>query len=145
MVCVRPGVLLVRASAFLPTSALIALDLPTLERPANAISGGPGGGSSEPRPAARRNSACAKTDMAKAGNSNKIAPFASGTRDEVRVGAGCPSACGKHALRAGQGAGNRGASLCRVSRRRRQQRRTGQPEDRRTDLRVPAEAAARLQ
>src|SRR4051812_26107956 len=35
---VRPGVCEVRASAFLPVSALIRLDLPTLERPANAIS-----------------------------------------------------------------------------------------------------------
>src|ERR671925_169156 len=66
MVCVRPGVLLVRASAFLATSALMALDLPTLERPANAISGGPGGGSSEPRPAARKNAACALGALAAA-------------------------------------------------------------------------------
>src|SRR5690348_15648659 len=35
---VRPGVCEVRASAFCPASALIRLDLPTLERPANAIS-----------------------------------------------------------------------------------------------------------
>src|SRR3954469_4286046 len=35
---VRPGVLEVRASACRPVSALIRLDLPTLERPANAIS-----------------------------------------------------------------------------------------------------------
>src|SRR6202521_1182115 len=40
---VRPGVLLVRAS-FAPTSALITLDLPTLERPRKAISGTPGAG-----------------------------------------------------------------------------------------------------
>src|SRR5580698_249970 len=43
MVCVRPGVLLVLA-ILLPTSALIRLDLPTLERPTKAISGAPGGG-----------------------------------------------------------------------------------------------------
>src|SRR3979490_1247589 len=43
MLRVRPGVLLVRAS-FAPTSELITLDLPTLERPRNAISGTPGGG-----------------------------------------------------------------------------------------------------
>src|SRR5262249_10088033 len=36
--CVRPGVCEVRASALRPVSALIRLDLPTLERPANAIS-----------------------------------------------------------------------------------------------------------
>src|SRR5579864_4527035 len=35
---VRPGVLEVRASALRPVSALIRLDLPTLERPAKAIS-----------------------------------------------------------------------------------------------------------
>src|SRR5579862_7091177 len=43
MVCVRPGVLLVLA-ILLPTSELIRLDLPTLERPTKAISGAPGGG-----------------------------------------------------------------------------------------------------
>src|SRR5581483_9786012 len=35
---VRPGVLEVRASALRPVSALMRLDLPTLERPAKAIS-----------------------------------------------------------------------------------------------------------
>src|SRR5690348_14990997 len=35
---VRPGVCEVRASELRPVSALIRLDLPTLERPANAIS-----------------------------------------------------------------------------------------------------------
>src|ERR1039457_58168 len=43
MVWVRPGVLLVLA-ILLPTSELIKLDLPTLERPRNAISGAPAGG-----------------------------------------------------------------------------------------------------
>src|ERR1700681_461315 len=43
MLRVRPGVLLVRAS-FAPTSELITLDFPTLERPRKAISGTPGGG-----------------------------------------------------------------------------------------------------
>src|SRR5208337_5565212 len=43
MVWVRPGVLLVLA-ILLPTSELIKLDLPTLERPTKAISGAPGGG-----------------------------------------------------------------------------------------------------
>jgi hypothetical protein len=43
MLRVRPGVLLVRAS-FAPTSALIRLDFPTLERPRKAISGTVGAG-----------------------------------------------------------------------------------------------------
>src|SRR5579863_6665344 len=43
--CVRPGVLDVRASARRPVSALISDDLPTLERPAKAISGPAIGGS----------------------------------------------------------------------------------------------------
>src|SRR5258706_5072205 len=46
MSCVRPGVLLTNARRRRPASVLIALDLPALERPANAISGIPGGGSS---------------------------------------------------------------------------------------------------
>ena len=40
-----------------PRSALIALDLPTFERPANAISGGPGGGRSAEPPLEARNAA----------------------------------------------------------------------------------------
>ncbi|MCY1378226.1 hypothetical protein D9M69_658420 [compost metagenome] len=40
----RPGVLDVRANPLWPTSALISDDLPTLERPAKAISVGPSGG-----------------------------------------------------------------------------------------------------
>src|SRR5687767_9636162 len=42
--CVRPGVLEVRARRDWPVSALISVDLPTLERPENATSGGPSGG-----------------------------------------------------------------------------------------------------
>ena len=42
--CVRPGVCEVRASAWRPVSALTSDDLPTLERPAKAISGAPTGG-----------------------------------------------------------------------------------------------------
>src|ERR1043166_5190099 len=49
---VRPGVCEVRASALRPASALIRLDFPTLERPANAISIGPMGGSAANDPAA---------------------------------------------------------------------------------------------
>src|ERR1700722_19765745 len=49
---VRPGVFEVRASARRPVSALIKLDLPTLERPANAISGAPIGGTESSPPAA---------------------------------------------------------------------------------------------
>src|SRR5438045_3195466 len=39
MVCVRPGVLLVKASLFWPMRALIRLDFPTLLLPKNATSG----------------------------------------------------------------------------------------------------------
>src|SRR6267142_3474273 len=63
MVWVRPGVLLVLARLRRPARALIALDLPTLERPAKAISGGPGGKRSAGRPAARRNCALEKACM----------------------------------------------------------------------------------
>ena len=49
---VRPGVCEVRASARRPVSALIRLDLPTLERPANAISMPRIGGSAVDEPAA---------------------------------------------------------------------------------------------
>src|SRR5262245_43189724 len=66
MVCVRPGVLLMRASPLRPSSALMALDLPTLERPANAISGGPGGGTSPGRAAPSANFACEKGLIRKA-------------------------------------------------------------------------------
>jgi hypothetical protein len=58
MVWVRPGVLAVKARRLRPRIALIALDLPTLERPAKATSGGPGGGSWLDWLAAARNCAC---------------------------------------------------------------------------------------
>ena len=41
MVCVRPGVELVRASPFTPSKLLSKLDLPTFERPIKATSGRP--------------------------------------------------------------------------------------------------------
>ncbi len=44
--CVRPGVCEVRASALRPVNALMSEDLPTLERPAKAISSPRGGGRS---------------------------------------------------------------------------------------------------
>src|SRR5580693_5068890 len=53
---VRPGVFEVRASARRPVSALIKLDLPTLERPANAISGALIGGTDSSEPAAEMKS-----------------------------------------------------------------------------------------
>src|SRR5580704_918698 len=53
---VRPGVFEVRANARRPVSALIRLDLPTLERPANAISGAPIGGTDSIDPAAEMKS-----------------------------------------------------------------------------------------
>src|SRR6202041_794425 len=49
---VRPGVLDARASAFLPVSALIRLDLPTLDRPANATSNSPARGKDSTLPVA---------------------------------------------------------------------------------------------
>src|SRR5690606_32643021 len=42
MSCVRPGVLLTRASFRVPVIALIALDLPEFERPTKATSGSSG-------------------------------------------------------------------------------------------------------
>jgi hypothetical protein len=51
---VRPGVELVRAS-LVPTSELITLDLPTLDRPRKAISGIDGAGKWETSVAAARN------------------------------------------------------------------------------------------
>src|SRR5712671_3153984 len=53
---VRPGIELVRAS-FAPTSALITLDLPTLERPRKATSGRLGAGKCDTSVAAARNRA----------------------------------------------------------------------------------------
>src|SRR6266478_6060253 len=87
MVCVRPGVLLTRASPSRPRSALMALDLPTLERPAKAISGAPGvAGQRRGRP--RAGSSLERRPSWGAGNSNKIAPFESGeSGDEPRTGA----------------------------------------------------------
>src|SRR5258705_5175216 len=84
MVWVRPGVLLVRARLRRPERALIALDLPTLERPAKAISGGPGGRRSPGRPAARRNSALENGCMG-GWNSNKIPPFFRGNHEMLRA------------------------------------------------------------
>src|SRR5580692_5974480 len=49
---VRPGVLEVRANAWRPVNALMRLDLPTLERPAKAISGAVIGGTEASEPAA---------------------------------------------------------------------------------------------
>src|SRR3954468_8826341 len=126
MVCVRPGVLLVRARLRRPAMALIALDLPTFERPANAISTGPGGGKSAARAAARINAAWAKTVM-EAGNSNKIAPFVSGDgsgdRKRSGSGAGGGDRIGSRLLgeRAGQGPVDCQPGLRRVPWRGRQQ------------------------
>ena len=53
--CVRPGVCEVRASALREVSPLIRLDLPTFERPANAISTPFIGGSRSAVPAAAAN------------------------------------------------------------------------------------------
>src|SRR3954466_11545020 len=110
MVCVRPGVLLVRASARRPKMALMALDLPTLERPAKAISGGPGGGKSAARPAARRNAAWGAPAM-EAGNSNKIAPFVSGDGSGDRNRPGYSrGGCNNNGIRLDSDAAGRGPS-----------------------------------
>src|SRR5207247_9752669 len=55
---VRPGVLDVRANARRPVSALISDDLPTLERPAKAISGPADEGSASNVPTAATNLHC---------------------------------------------------------------------------------------
>src|SRR3954468_11669384 len=82
MVWVRPGVLLVKESRLRPVSALMALDLPTLERPAKTISGTRGDGKSAGLPAEARNCAWENRCMArKAVNSNKITPFRSGAKN----------------------------------------------------------------
>src|SRR6476469_6212614 len=142
MVCVRPGVLLVRASARRPVRALMALDFPTLERPANATSGGPGGGSSAMRPTARRNTACANALMAKAGNSNKIAPFQYGeSGDEARRDTRGRDAGGGPRMGPGQAAGGCRPGVRRVPCGRRQQYRRGEPETRRAVLRIHRETA----
>ena len=58
----RPGVLLEKANRLRPASALIALDLPTLERPAKASSGPRSGGKSRGCAAESRNCACWRGD-----------------------------------------------------------------------------------
>src|SRR5436190_24018523 len=55
MVWVRPGAFEENARRRRPASALIALDLPTLERPTNATSGTPSVGNSSSVPAEARN------------------------------------------------------------------------------------------
>src|ERR1700722_5289952 len=60
---VRPGVFEVRAGALRLVSALIRLDLPTLERPANAISMPVAGGSDSKEAAADMNSHCAAKSL----------------------------------------------------------------------------------
>src|SRR5580698_6520870 len=54
--CVRPGVLEVRARLWRPVRALTSEDLPTFERPAKAISGGPIGGRPSDLAAAKKKS-----------------------------------------------------------------------------------------
>jgi len=60
MCCVRPGILLANASRERFASTLIAVDFPAFERPANAISGGPGGGNCASFAMESANSACCK-------------------------------------------------------------------------------------
>src|SRR3970040_1210269 len=88
MVCVRPGVLLLRAGRLRPASALRALDLPTFERPANAISGGPSGSRSAARAAEARKAACERSLMTGAGIliKSRLSHFR-GQGDDARTGA----------------------------------------------------------
>src|ERR1051326_8294776 len=112
MVCVRPGVLLVRARPRLPRSALIALDLPTFERPAKAISGTPAAGRSCGRPAARRKAACEKAFMGTRILIKSRLSRSGGIRDGSGIGGrGAHRPVGGTGLRAGreEGAGHRGA------------------------------------
>src|SRR5919198_349936 len=148
MVCVRPGVLLVNASRFCPTSALIALDLPTFERPAKAISGGPGGGKSLTAPLEAMKLACENAFIGRE-NSNKIAPFVG-----LGFSAHVPVTCVRRARRdrlscpgAGrsEGSADRGPGVRELSRRRRQQRRRGQSQACRPVSRVPRQTARRFQ
>src|SRR5258705_13482660 len=78
--CVRPGVCDVRASARRPVSALIRLDLPTLERPAKAISTPRIGGSASTDPAAQAN--CQSP-----ANSLRPASVSARVKEEARAGA----------------------------------------------------------
>ena len=79
---VRPGVREVRASALRPVSALIRLDLPTLERPAKAISTPRIGGSEATELAAA-------TKCQSPANSRR--PALDLVAGEVGIGHGCPS------------------------------------------------------
>src|SRR5215510_4071381 len=81
---VRPGVCEVRASAFLPVSALIRLDLPTLERPANAISMPRMGGSAAMVLAAA---------MKRQSPANSLRPRSISSSVNCRVGKGAGTAC----------------------------------------------------
>ena len=78
--CVRPGVCDVRASARREVSALIRLDLPTLERPAKAISRPLIGGSAAAVPAAQAN--CQSP-----ANSLRPASFSARVKGEAEAGA----------------------------------------------------------
>jgi hypothetical protein len=82
---VRPGVCDVRASARRPASALIRLDLPTLERPAKAISTPRiGGRASSPPPAA--------ANCQSPANSLRPASISSGEEREAEVAGTAPGA-----------------------------------------------------
>src|SRR6476619_7251122 len=74
MVCVRPGVLLTNASFLRAVIALIALDLPALERPANAISQPTSGGSSVCSCADATKWALLKSDIDSRGREQHVAP-----------------------------------------------------------------------
>ena len=87
---VRPGVCEVRASVVRPVSALISDDLPTLERPAKAISGAPIGGRPSDLAAAKKKSQ---------GPANSLRPRLDRLRREVGVEAGGHVGCARRTSR----------------------------------------------
>src|SRR3970040_1435833 len=94
MVCVRPGVLLVRARRLRPARVLMALDLPTFERRAMSTSGGPSGSRSAGRAAAARNCACERRLMEGPRILIKSPLSHSGDKaDDARAGAGRGTRC----------------------------------------------------
>src|SRR5690606_29456484 len=77
--CVRPGVLLTRASLRAPVTTLIALDFPEFERPTNATSGASGRGKPLGSEALVRNfaggmSGCGRNDEARVVYNPRLTP-----------------------------------------------------------------------
>src|SRR5690242_15194041 len=89
---VRPGVCEVRASALRLVSALMRLDLPTLERPANAISTPSIGGSDS-------NDAAADRKRHSAANSLRPVSLSSAVNEDVTIAARDSKVSGGRTLR----------------------------------------------